>query len=102
MVIFTWKLVLTVCSSKMVKVYFRNFTFKKPEDEKNCFKKEKPESLAEGNFQKPTSRRKFPEANFKKEISRGELQKGTPRKELQERNSKKGTSRKEFQERNSQ
>jgi len=52
----------------MVKVYFRNFTFKKPEDEKDCFKKEKPGSLAEGNSQKGTPRR--------------ELQEGTPNRKL--------------------
>lgn len=73
---------ITVCSSKIVKVYFQNFTFKKPEDEKNCFKKEKPENLAEGNFQKGTQRKEFQEKNSKKR---------TQRKELKKRNSKKGT-----------
>jgi len=54
---------ITLCLSKLVKVYLQNFTFKKSEDEMDCFKKEKPGSLAEGNSQKETPNRKLPEGN---------------------------------------
>lgn len=52
---------ITVCLSELVKVDFRNFTFKEPEDEKDCLKEEKPGSSAEKGCRTKSSLLQTPE-----------------------------------------